>query len=421
MPVRRQDRWVLIRVAAQNVGRQRVRSIFLGIAVMVGVGIDFASFVAGWALWAGMATSFDRMGADLAVVPRGTLVNITSSLLTVQPTDQIIDAGLGTSLASIAGVTQVSPQRIVPMLVDGRPADVIAFDPAHDFSILTWLEKRQAGLPGTDGIIVGGRLAGQLGQQLSVCGMPMTVYGRLGKSGVGPFDNSYFVSFDALTQIISVCRSSILRTGSGPDTGDHRGGRPCSPALVPDGVSAFLLQLSPTAKLDEVKFVLAQLPDIRIVEGNAVLTTSRRALSTLLVGAAVFATFQLIGLLILVSLLFSAIVQERHREVGLLRAMGARPNQVMTIILGEAAIMTGLGGLAGVVFGAVLLLAFARSLGVYFDLLGIPFSWPSPSVLKASAVAALVFSAILGVAGAFIPAWRVRRMAPYTLIQSGAR
>jgi putative ABC transport system permease protein len=157
------------------------------------------------------------------------------------------------------------------------------------------------------------------------------------------------------------------------------------------------------------------------VEGNTVLTTSRRALSTLLVSAAVFATFQLIGLLILVSLLFSAIVQERHREVGLLRAMGARPNQVMTIILGEVAIMTSLGGLAGVVFGAVLLLAFARSLGFYFGLLGIPFSWPAPNVLQASAVAALVFSAILGVAGAFIPAWRVRRMAPYTLIQSDAR
>jgi putative ABC transport system permease protein len=135
----------------------------------------------------------------------------------------------------------------------------------------------------------------------------------------------------------------------------------------------------------------------------------------------VFTTFQLTGLLILVSLLFSAIVQERYREVGLLRAMGARPNQVMTIILGEAAITTGLGGLAGVVFGAVLLLVFARSLGFYFGLLGIPFSWPPPGILQASAVVALLFSGILGVVGAFVPAWRVRRMAPYALIQAEAR
>ena len=55
---------------------------------MLCVGIGFASFVAGWALQEGIATSFSRMGADLIVVPRATLVNITSSLLTVQPTDE---------------------------------------------------------------------------------------------------------------------------------------------------------------------------------------------------------------------------------------------------------------------------------------------------------------------------------------------
>jgi putative ABC transport system permease protein len=408
-------------VAAQNVGRRRARAIFLGVAVMISVGIGFASFVAGWASWAGMATSFARMGADLVVVPRGTLVNITSSLLTVQPTDRTIDAGLAKSLASIAGVAEVSPQRIVPMLVDGQAANVIAFDPAHDFSILTWLEKRQPGPLDADGIIVGGRLGWQLGQQLSVCGMPMTVYGRLGKTGVGPFDDSYFLKFDTLIQIISICRNSVVGIGSKPDTVRHGDEEVCSPYLLPDRVSAFLLQLSPTAKVDEVKFALAQLPDVRVVEGNTVLTASRQALSTLLIGVAVFTTFQLTGLLILVSLLFSAIVQERYREVGLLRAMGARPNQVMTIILGEAAITTGLGGLAGVVFGAVLLVAFARSLGFYFGLLGIPFSWPPPGILQVSAVVALVFSGILGVAGAFVPAWRVRRMAPYALIQAEAR
>ncbi len=89
---RRRERWLLIRVAAQNVGRRRLRAILLGVAVMLGVGVGFASFVTGSALRAGMATSLSRMGADLVVVPRETLVNITSSLLTVQPTDASLDA-----------------------------------------------------------------------------------------------------------------------------------------------------------------------------------------------------------------------------------------------------------------------------------------------------------------------------------------
>jgi putative ABC transport system permease protein len=95
---------------------------------------------------------------------------------------------------------------------------------------------------------------------------------------------------------------------------------------------------------------------VKIVEGNSVLTSSRQALSTLLVGVAAFNAFQLVALLIVISLLFSAIIQERYREVGLLRAMGATSNQVMTIILTEAAIVTGLGGLAGLGFGTAVLL-----------------------------------------------------------------
>lgn len=93
----------------------------------------------------------------------------------------------------------------------------------------------------------------------------------------------------------------------------------------------------------------------------------------------------------------------------------------MTIILAEAAIITGLGGLAGLGFGSAVLLTFARSLGFYFGLLGVPFSWPPFTVLQAGAVLAIAFSAILGLAGAFLPAWRVRRMAPYALIQTEGR
>jgi putative ABC transport system permease protein len=58
MAHRRHDLWLLIRLAAQNVGRRRLRAVFLSAAVMLGVGIAFASFVAGWALRDGMATSF---------------------------------------------------------------------------------------------------------------------------------------------------------------------------------------------------------------------------------------------------------------------------------------------------------------------------------------------------------------------------
>jgi putative ABC transport system permease protein len=425
----RHGHWLLIRLAAQNVGRRRLRAILLGAAVMLGVGIGFASFVAGWALQTGIAASFSRMGADLVVVPRATLVNITASLLTVQPTDETLPANLATRIAAILGVARVAPQRIVPALVEDRRVNLIAFDPAHDFSVLTWLAQHQPGP--VAGLIAGDAREVRPGATLSVCGLPLPVYGRLGRTGIGPFDESYFMSFDALAEVVSFCRGSAARNTGKPAPASDAGlvspvtgmnhADVCSPEVRLDRVSAFLLQLSPGARADDVRFALAQLPDVRIVEGNSVLTSARQALSTLLIGIAAFAALELIALLLLVSLLFSAIVRERYREVGLLRAMGAKPAQVMAIILTEAAIITGLGGLAGLGFGVAVLLIFARSLGFYFGLLGVPFAWPPLAVLQAGAIVTIALSAILGLVGAFLPAWRARRMAPYDLIQAEGR
>jgi putative ABC transport system permease protein len=390
---------------------------------MLGVGIAFASFVAGWVLRDGIGISFARMGADLVVVSSATLVNITSNLLTVQPTDHTLPVDLGRQIAAIPGIARVAPQRIVPALVEGRPANLIAFDPAHDFSVLTWEEHK----PGpVAGLIAGARQAAQLNAALSVCGMPLNVYGRLAATGVGPFDDAYFLSFDALAEVVSFCRAATtnakppLKTADGQQLpiSDPEHTDLCSPDLLLDRVSAFLLQLSPGAKLEQVKFSLAQLANIKTVEGNSLLTSSRQALSTLLLGIAAFTALQLTALLIVVSLLFSAIVQERRREVGLLRAMGAKPNQVMAILITEAIIITGFGGLAGLGFGAAVLLMFARSLGFYFNVLGVPFSWPPLAVLQVGALVAVIFSLVLGLIGALLPAWRVRRIAPYALIQS---
>jgi len=434
MAKRRRECWLLIRVAAQNIERRPMRAVLLGVAVMLGVGVGFATFVAGWSLRAGIATSLSRMGADLVVVPRETLVNITSSLLTVQPTDASLDASMAETLSAIPGVARVAPQRIVQAMIDGHVANLIAFDPASDFSILPWLGEHQPEPLNKDDVIAGNRVPVHVGTPLQICGKFLIVRGRLEQTGVGPFDQSYFLSFDTLATINAFNYVGGSQTGEkAPAPANAVNGAAAPPAETNaeadncktewplNRVSAYLLQLSPGARVEDVKFSIAQLPAVRIVESNAVLTSSRQALSPLFLGIIVFTAFQGMALMIVVSLLFSAIVQERYREVGLLKAMGARGNQIMTIILAESAIITGLGGLAGLAFGTTLLLLFARSLGFYFGLLGIPFSWPPLAVLQMSAVASVMFSAFVGLVGAFLPAWRVRGLDPYALIQTQER
>jgi len=420
------NRWLLVRLAAQNLGRRRLRALFLGVAVTLAVGVGFASFIAGWALRAGVATSFARMGADLVVVPRGVLVNLTASLLTVEPTDETLDAGTAAALGAIPGVARVAPQRMVRAAAEGRQLNLIAFDPANDFTVLTWLREQRPGRPmKASDLLAGGRLPGRVGETLSVCGRPLEIYGRLGKTSVGPFDESYFVTFAGLDALVAASTVLAPARDRSADHGGHAGHASapaaCVSGFVPGRVTAFLLQLAPNAKSGEARFAIGQLPDVKVVEGNIVLISSRQAVSTLFVGIAVFTALLLLALLILVSLLFSAIVEERSREIGLLRAMGATPNQVMVMILAEAALVTGLGGLAGMAFGASLLFVFARSIGYYFSSLGVPFVWPPAGVLELVGVGAVVFSALLGLIGALLPAWRLRRLEPFALIHAEGR
>ena len=103
----------------------------------------------------------------------------------------------------------------------------------------------------------------------------------------------------------------------------------------------------------------------------------------------------------LVSLLTS--LGERRREMAVLRSLGARPAQVFSLILGEAAFLTAMGIMLGMIALYVALLAGRAWLESRFGLY-IAVSWPSADEW---ALVGLVAAA--GVLIGLIPAWRSYR------------
>ena len=82
----------------------------------------------------------------------------------------------------------------------------------------------------------------------------------------------------------------------------------------------------------------------------------------------------------------------------------------------EAMIITGAGGLVGVVFGELLLRLFARSVVYHLSELGIPFLWLGTQNTITMAVACIGIAALIGAASALAPAWRASRHDAYELI-----
>jgi putative ABC transport system permease protein len=99
-------------------------------------------------------------------------------------------------------------------------------------------------------------------------------------------------------------------------------------------------------------------------------------------------------------------VTERTREIGIRKAIGAKTSAILRQFLAEAVMLTGLGGLLGVIFGIALTLASTRIIPRISGDIPIPIlSW-SP-VLIAFAV-----SLVIGVLAGGYPAHRAARLRP---------
>ncbi|MBC7998559.1 MAG: ABC transporter permease [Leptolyngbya sp.] len=392
------------RLAFQNLLRRPARTFMLVLAVAMATGAVFASFTVARGIESSMEQSFSRMGADLIVVPADAMVNITSALLTVQPTEALIDVKQVDEIGRIAGVARVAPQTIyrVPIMA-GMPehkANLIAFDPLRDFTVMPWLGEHLPRPMETGDILCGGRRTESVGNEIQPCMTPANIYGKLARSGVGPLDDSFFASYETVEALLK------KRVGKEDEVVAH-----------PEGVSAVLVRLAFGATPEQVRFALGRFPSIKVITGAGIVTSTRQTTTVLLAGMLGFTALMLVGSLILIGLLFSAIIAERKREVGLLRAIGARRGDIVGLLLSEACFTTTLGGLCGVLLGVVFLLGFERSLVYNLQMLRVQFIWPPVGETVLVAVACAFVSAAIGLLGALIPAWRASKEEAYSLIQ----
>jgi putative ABC transport system permease protein len=377
----------------------------LAFAVALVTGAIFASCTVAYGIEKSMQESFARMGADLIVVPMDTMVNITSALLTVQPTDSTMDGKILDEIARLSGVAEVAPQTIykVPIMA-GMPehkVNIIAFDPKLDFTVQPWLVSHLPRSMQTGELICGGRRNEKIGDEVEPCGVAANIYGKLGRSGVGPLDESFFATYDTVQKLLQVNQADDAL-----------------PKFKAGQLSAVLVRISVGATPEQVRFALAALPGVKVVSGTKIITSTRQTTGTLLMGLLGFAALMLLGSFILIALLFFAIISERRREIGLLRAIGSRRGRVVSMLVAEATLTTGLGGFLGIAVGSALLLAFQRSLVFYLETMHIDFTWPALTESGILALLCAAFGGAMGILGSIVPAVQSVDEEPYLLIKA---
>ena len=141
--------------------------------------------------------------------------------------------------------------------------------------------------------------------------------------------------------------------------------------------------------------------DVTVITQDAVLQTFDRILGALTyaVGGIAAISLAVAGILIMNVMLVA--VSQRTAEIGLLKALGASPRQIIILILAEAFLLSTLGAIAGYLLGQL------GSWSIRYSFPDIPAYSPAWAIVIALAVAV-----ITGLLFSLMPARRAARMDP---------
>lgn len=225
---------------------------------------------------------------------------------------------------------------------------------------------------------------------------PFRVVGILEATGT-PVDRTVHISLQGLEAIHMNWQTGTKTLGAITT--------PEADKLTPKSITAFLVGLTSRVSAFQVQRYVNDYPDeplLAILPG-AVLQelwdTIGIAEKALL---AVSALVGLVGLLGMATALLTGL-NERRREMAILRSVGARPRHVLTLIVGEATALTALGILLGLLL-LYLALIFARPVlqtqfGLYVEI-------DAPTAYEATLLLAVFLS---GTVIGLWPAWRAYR------------
>ena len=141
--------------------------------------------------------------------------------------------------------------------------------------------------------------------------------------------------------------------------------------------------------------------DVTVVTQDAVLETFDTILSrlTYAVGGIAAISLAVAGILIMNVMLVA--VSQRTAEIGLLKALGATPNQIISLILTEAVMLSALGAVLGVVLGELGSLIMRE---IFPTLPAYAPSWAITAAISVALLTGLVFS--------LLPARQAARLDP---------
>jgi putative ABC transport system permease protein len=387
-------------VALKNLKRKTFRTgvLVFAIALLVSLLIFAISFTVSVA--SSLKKSSERLGADLVVVPVGARGFAEEFLLESKNTSFYMPISIIEKVKLIEGIETLTHHTylssISGLCCDIMPTRIVAYNPETDFIINPWLQK-SLGRPLDIGEAIAGfgtseNLGlGLLDIEATIFNNRFKLVGVLEQTGTG-LDHALFMTEENL--------ENIIESGKSP--------------LKKGEISIIFTKLKKGYDPDFVGRVLeGQIPEVDVVARsdmggkfiNTLADINKIFLLTTVL-ASILTTF-------LVWAIFSAIANERSKEIGIMRALGAKEFHIVKLYLLEVLVLGLLGSLIGVLAGTF----FSALLAGTFSLLKNISAGLTGGQQAAIAFVGLLIGTAICVTGAMMPINRIKKMEPLLVIK----
>jgi putative ABC transport system permease protein len=393
----------LFSIAMRALIRNKSRSLLTMLGVIIGVAAVIVTVAIGAGARISVQQQIESLGSNLLIVIPGSVTQSgartgTGGASTLTPDD-------GMAIAQLPGVAAVSPTVTVrtQVVAGGNNWQTTATGVAPTYGFIrSW--PMQSGTMMTQSDVASASKVAVLGT---------TVVQNLFPDGGNPLGQTVFIRNVPFT-VIGVLQSKG-QTGMGQDQDDTvlipytsaldrlTGGTFVSSLLISvnNGLSTDGVQTQVTQLLEQRHRIVPPQQDdfsIRNLQDIANAASSTAEILELLLASVAAVSLVVGGIGIMNIMLVS--VTERTREIGIRMAVGARSAAILRQFLVEAVVLATVGGLIGVVAGALFTVA-AAALG----------HWPMV-VDPASIVLAVAFSAVVGIFFGYYPARRAAALHP---------
>jgi putative ABC transport system permease protein len=401
------------RTGLEAIRAHRLRSGLTVLGILIGIGAVILTVGLGQGAQAQVKSQINALGTNLLIISPGSATTGgvrggfgTASTLTQADADGLSSSVVAPDIAAVASTTQAA--KTLQAGSSNWTTSVVGTQPSWlgvrarsitDGRFLSDADQRDAARVAVLGPTTASELFGPVspvGQSVTIDSKPFTVIGVLassGSTGNANNDDQVLIPMSTAQQRVigGTSRTSVQTIyvqATGSDTLSAAYQEATSELLALHGIST------------------AAAADFTITTQESLVSAANsvnRTLTILLGGIAAISL--LVGGIGVMNIMLVS-VTERVREIGLRKALGARPRMIRRQFLVEASVL----GLAGGLLGAAIGVIGAKALPPLID---------NPITLSLPAtVAALVVAVAIGLVFGVYPATRAARLAPIDALRS---